>query len=560
MLEKVIEKLFGKGDKGVEEDSSAAIEPEVVTLTPMDLKRIKSKREQRRKARLHEMALRQFPRTIDDMVFAGGDKGSFAMDAGLRDCEAARDRIRLDSVVLDRMTDYFIGWQSMALLKQNWLIDRACTIPAEDAIAPGWQLSYIDSADADGEIAEETQREQMRRIQEMEDSARRMGIAEICKKAEVLKKTFGYCLVVPRVDGVDMSKPFNIDAVRRGSYHGLAVIEPLWVMPQFDESGKDPASPDFYNPAWYCIAGNANRRIHRSWVVKLINSPVPDILKPVYFFGGVSLTQQIFRRVYAAETVANEAPNLAMTKRLVCVEGSIDNAIANPDLVEERMRTAIECRDNYGILLTDNESKVTQLETSLNDFEEMIMTQYQLVASIAQMPVTKLLKVQVKGFDNAGEYETNDYNQTLRAIQANDYTPIVELHNMLYGKSEYGEVMGLTVRWNEILTPTPKENAEMQVLKAQKDVALVNAGIISPDEARKRLQSDEASEYTEIPDEREDLDDFDTYADEDNPGNATNSALGKLKDGLRGVQRGTEVSPYSATTATTAVNNGGAEG
>lgn len=560
MLEKVIEKLFGKGDKGVEGDSSAAIEPEVVTLTPMDLKRIKSKREQRRKERLHDLAVKQLPRTIDDMVFAGGEKGSFAMDAGLQNCEASRDRIRLDSVVLDRMTDYFIGWQSMALLKQNWLIDRACTIPAEDAIAPGWQLSYIDSADADGEIAEETQREQMRRIQEMEDSARRMGIAEICKKAEVLKKTFGYCLVVPRVDGVDMSKPFNIDAVRRGSYHGLAVIEPLWVMPQFDESGKDPASPDFYNPAWYCIAGNANRRIHRSWVVKLINSPVPDILKPVYFFGGVSLTQQIFRRVYAAETVANEAPNLAMTKRLVCVEGSIDNAIANPDLVEERMRTAIECRDNYGILLTDNESKVTQLETSLNDFEEMIMTQYQLVASIAQMPVTKLLKVQVKGFDNAGEYETNDYNQTLRAIQANDYTPIVELHNMLYGKSEYGEVMGLTVRWNEILTPTPKENAEMQVLKAQKDVALVNAGIISPDEARKRLQSDEASEYTEIPDEREDLDDFDTYADEDNPGNATNSALGKLKDGLRGVQRGTEVSPYSATTATTAVNNGGAEG
>ncbi|MBR2266207.1 MAG: hypothetical protein IJ882_06000, partial [Paludibacteraceae bacterium] len=192
MLEKVIEKLFGKGDKGVEGDSSAAIEPEVVTLTPMDLKRIKSKREQRRKERLHDLAVKQLPRTIDDMVFAGGEKGSFAMDAGLQNCEASRDRIRLDSVVLDRMTDYFIGWQSMALLKQNWLIDRACTIPAEDAIAPGWQLSYIDSADADGEIAEETQREQMRRIQEMEDSARRMGIAEICKKAEVLKKTFGY--------------------------------------------------------------------------------------------------------------------------------------------------------------------------------------------------------------------------------------------------------------------------------------------------------------------------------------------------------------------------------
>ena len=555
MFERV-KKLLGV-TPAAPEKTPEELEEERLAKQEAAAKKRKAKRQQELEQRRKRMMALQFQRTIEDMQTAGG--GNFAMDAGLQDSGAVRDRIRMDEVVIDRTTDYFIGWQSMAVLMQNWLISRACAIPAEDAIAPGWQLSYIDGADADNDGDGETQREQSKRLQEMEDAARKFGIAEICKKAEVLKRGFGYCLVVPRVDGVDMSKPFNIDAIRKGSYKGLTVIEPLWVMPQFAEDGRDPASPDFYNPVWYVIAGNANKRIHRSWVVKLVNVPVADVLKPTYFFGGVSLTQQIFRRVYAAETVANEAPNLAMTKRMVCVEGNVENAIANPDLAEERMRAAIEWRDNYGILLTDNDSKVTQLETSLNDFEALIMTQYQLVASIAQMPVTKLLKVQVKGFDNAGEYETNDYNQTLRTIQANDYTPIVELHNLLYGKSEYGEKLGLSVRWNEILTPTPKENAEIQVLKAQRNLALINGGVISPNEAREQLRNDEGSEFTELPEERDDLEDAELFDDPNddangNPGDEVGN-LGKLHDGLRGVKRAVEASPYATQT-----NNGGAEG
>lgn len=551
-----MKKLFCKSPAAPEKTLEELEEERLACLEAAAKKRELKRRQEVEARRKEKMAL-QFQRTIEDMQTAGG--GNFAMDAGLQDSGAVRDRIRLDEVVIDRVTDYFIGWQSMAVLMQNWLISRACAIPAEDAIAPGWQLSYIDGADADNDGDTETQRKQAKRLQEMEDAARKFGIAEICKKAEVLKRGFGYCLVVPRVDGVDMSKPFNIDAIRKESYKGLTVIEPIWIMPQFAEDGRDPASPDFYNPAWYVIAGNANKRIHRSWVVKLVNVPVADVLKPTYFFGGVSLTQQIFRRVYAAETVANEAPNLAMTKRMVCVEGNVENAIANPDLAEERMRAAIEWRDNYGILLTDNDSKVTQLETSLNDFEALIMTQYQLVASIAQMPVTKLLKVQVKGFDNAGEYETNDYNQTLRTIQANDYTPIVELHNLLYGKSEYGEKLGLSVRWNEILTPTPKENAEIQVLKAQRNLALINGGVISPNEAREQLRNDEGSEFTELPEERDDLEDAELFDDpnDDASGNPSDEVgnLGKLHDGLRGVKRAVEASPYATQT-----NNGGAEG
>ena len=37
-------------------------------------------------------------------------------------------------------------------------------------------------------------------------------------------------------------------------------------------------------------------------------------------------------------------------------------------------------------------STVNQIDTSLADFDALIMTQFQLVAAIAEMPVTKLMK------------------------------------------------------------------------------------------------------------------------------------------------------------------------
>ena len=114
------------------------------------------------------------------------------------------------------------------------------------------------------------------------------------------------------------------------------------------------------------------------------------------------------------------------------------------------------------------------------------------------MPVTKLLKVQIKGFDSSGEYERNDYTQSLIAIQNNDYVPIIDLHNKLFTKSVYGEPVDVSVKFNEIDTPTAKESAEIRLINAQRDAVLATNGIISADEAREHLRRDENGEYTEL--------------------------------------------------------------
>lgn len=460
-----------------------------------------------------------FPRTICDIKPMVQTKGGklVAQDSDITFSRTFDNQI--PPAMLGFLNQTFIGYQACALLKQNAFIDKACTIPAKDAIAPDYKLSYIN--DADKKADEETT--DIDELADIKDQSRRIfKINDICVKQTMNKKAYGYSLVIPMVDGVDMEKPYNIDGVKKGSYHGMAVVEPFWVSPQLDtESAGDPSSPHFYEPTWYILAGG--KKIHRSWVIRAVNSEVSDVLKPTYYFGGVPLTQQIYERVYAADKVANEAPMLALTKRLLVVDADIENWVANPDNAIEVMEALTQLRDNYGVYAKRAGDQVSQIDTALADFDALIMTQYQLVASIAGMPATKLLKTTPKGFNATGEFEDKDYKQALVEIQENDYIPIITRHNELYTKSVYGRVIPLDVKFNPIDTPTEKEVAEIAQIKSQTAANHINAGITTADEERDILRNEDGSAYSALPEEIQEPD-IDLNFDEEDKENGNEKA------------------------------------
>lgn len=142
---------------------------------------------------------------------------------------------------------------------------------------------------------------------------------------------------------------------------------------------------------------------------------------------------------------------------------------------------------------------VQQIDTSLTDFDALIMTQYQLVASIARMPATKLLKTQPKGFNATGEYEMKDYIQELQHLQDNQMKPLIERNNLLVEKSEFGYSYELEAKFNPVDMPTERELAEVRKIDADTDMVLINAGAISPEEARARIIADPNSGYNGLP-------------------------------------------------------------
>ena len=315
----------------------------------------------------------------------------------------------------------FIGYQMCAVLAQHWFIDKACTMPARDAIRNGWDITRDDGEKLDSKV-----------LNELRKFEKRFKLQENCVEAVRKCRMFGVRVVLFEVNSLDpdyYTKPFNPDGITPGSYKGISQVDPYWITPELDfDAAANPASKFFYEPTYWRI--NA-KRYHRSHLVILKTCEVPDVLKPAYYFGGVPLPQRLYERVYAAERTTNEGPQLALTKRLTVIEGvDMAAAAANPTLLTQNIARMAYFRDNYGVHLLGGTEKLNQQDTALGDVDVVIMTQWQLACAIAEVPSTKMLGTMPKGFNATGEYEESSYHESLESVQEHDMKPIIERHTL----------------------------------------------------------------------------------------------------------------------------------
>lgn len=385
----------------------------------------------------------------------------------------------------------FIGYQTCALIAQNWLVDKAVSMPARDAVRHGYAVHIKGSDD------EAVTSEIVERIQEADKELRvQRNLEQFIK----MGRLFGVRVLIFRVEGIDYEAPFNPDGVKPGSYKGMAQVDPYWCVPELDALAvQDPASEWFYEPTWWVING---QRYHRSHLCIFRASEVPDMLKPVYRYGGIPVPQRIVERVYAAERTANEGPQLAMTKRLTVWKTDLAAIYANQAEAAVHMATFTQFRDNHGVKLVDQDDALEQHDTTLADLDVTIMTQYQLVAAAAGVPATKLLGTTPKGFNATGEYDEASYHEELETIQSNDLTPLLDRHYLLLMRSRIapGQDLSVSIDWAPVDSPTAKEYAEINKAKADTDAVLVNAGAIDGMDIRARIKKDPNSEYTGIAD------------------------------------------------------------
>lgn len=444
-----------------------------------------------RQQRMANALKKSIQKTNDDMRIVNPDGTSLAMDS--QEHVSMKQGFSFTSNIPEASALWFasqgfIGFQMAAILSQNWLVDKACLIPAKDAIRNGWQTTVNNGFEVDPEM-----------LDKIAAFDRKRNINKQLVEFVHMGRVFGIRIALFLVETDDPKEyygnPFNLDAVKEGSYKGISQIDPYWVTPELDLSASsDPMAVDFYEPTWWRVNG---LRIHKSHLVIFKTGNVPDILKPSYLYAGVPVPQKIFERVYAAERTANEAPMLAMTKRLNVLKVDAERAVANQAAFEAQLQQSIEWRDNYGVKVIGLDEEMQQLETSLADLDTVIMTQYQIVAAAANIPATKLLGTSPKGFNASGEYEEASYHEELESIQTHDLTPFLDRHHLLAIKSEISPnaPFETTISWNSLDSMTAKELAEVNKIKADIGNVLVTSGAISPDDERERVMADPDSGY-----------------------------------------------------------------
>lgn len=444
---------------------------------------------------------RTFQKGIDSLVAVtpSGERSpdiDYAMDEAYPDLTQAKlQNSRGGYLPIQQLEWYanqgFIGWQMCGILAQNWLIDKACGVPAQDAVRKGYEVTLNDGQQLEPEVANAIRL-----------ADKRMNIAGKMKSFVKKGRIFGIRHAMFIIDGIDYELPFNPDGIRPGSYRGITQIDPYWIAPELDyNAAANPASPEFYNPTWWRVNG---KRVHRSHFIIMRNGDeVVDILKPAYIYGGIPIPQKIFERVYSAERTANEAPQLLLSKRAFVFKTDMTKIFGPDNNFNAEMEEWMQLLNNFGMKAIDRDDDMQQFETSLAELNETIMTQYGLVAAASNVPITKLLGTAPKGMDATGEYDEASYHEEVESIQAEICTPFIERHHLCLMRSSIAPKFGIAplgteVVWKPLDSYTTKELAEINEINSRTAKNYADLGALDGFDVRGNLIADPESGYNGI--------------------------------------------------------------
>ena len=179
------------------------------------------------------IAQNMFSKTHNDIVAVDASGNAIAMDSGIgMDESSIKSAFTLSSGNLPQILfswyvqQGFIGYQACAIIAQQWLVAKACSVPAEDAIKNNYELTVNDGSEVDVEI-----------LADIRKYDKKFKLKKNLIEFSTFNRVFGIRIALFQVESEDKDyylKPFNIDGVKEGSYKGIAQVDPYWITPELE--------------------------------------------------------------------------------------------------------------------------------------------------------------------------------------------------------------------------------------------------------------------------------------------------------------------------------------
>jgi uncharacterized protein len=339
------------------------------------------------------------------------------------------------------------------------------------------------------------------KLKVLEDEMKRFGVQEVFRKAFEVDDFFGrsQIFVDIGVEGDDLKKPLLVEAnVEKDSLKAIKVIEPIWTYPN-NYNSVNPLAADFYCPQmWYVLS----QEIHTSRLLTFVSRPVPDILKPAYMFGGVSLTQLL--RPYV--------DNWLRTRQSVSdITHNFSTPVFKTDLAQlmqpggaqnlfARINVFNTARDNQGAMVVDMEKEdFVNVSAPLGGLDKLQAQAQEQQASIAGIPLVKYFGITPSGLNASSDGEIRAFYDTIESAQERIGTP--ELRRLLnvIQMSKFGVIdPDIGFVWQPLWSLDEKGLAEVRKINAETDCAYADHGILDPIEIRQTVAAEENSRYASI--------------------------------------------------------------
>jgi phage-related protein (TIGR01555 family) len=345
------------------------------------------------------------------------------------------------------------------------------------------------------------------RIERLEAALEKFCLRDHFRKLSEVDGLFGRAQLFIDVDqGGDPDEvnqlPLVVDkaTIKQASVKGFKVVEPIWTSP-YAYNTSNPTKPDFYKPrAWFVIG----KRVHASRLLTFIGREVPDMLKPAYNFGGLSMSQLMEPYVFQWLRTRNSVSDLIHNFSVMCLKTDMAAVLSGDQNAGmgllDRAKFFTQTRDNQGLTLLDKtREEMEVINVPLSTLDKLQAQSQEHMAAVCQEPLVKLTGITPSGLNASSEGEIQVWYDRVRSYQIAFYAKHLKHVVDIVQLDEFGDIdESISFEFRALSSPTVKELAEIRKANAETDNTYVAMGAISPEEVRERVQADPESGYNNL--------------------------------------------------------------
>lgn len=285
----------------------------------------------------------------------------------------------------------------------------------------------------------------------------------------------------------------------------LRTVEAVWTYPTSYNS-NDPLQENWYRPdQWYV----QSKIVHASRLITLIGREVPDLLKPSYSFGGLAMTQMAMPYVNNWLETRQSVTELVKAFTVFVLKSNMQESLqADGQQLFNRAEIFANVKNNTGLMILDKDSEdfanVTVPLTGLGELKSLAKED---MAMVAHTPTVKLFGIQPAGLNADSDGVMRSFYDYVHAYQDHLFRKPIHRLMGLVMLSLWGEVDdAISFEFEELWALDGEQLATVEKTKAETDAILIDAGVLAPEESRKRIANDDGSDYTSIdPEDMPDL-------------------------------------------------------
>jgi phage-related protein (TIGR01555 family) len=359
-----------------------------------------------------------------------------------------------------------------------------------------------DDAEAEGQTEAGDKTEKIAQIMARFEE---LKVRELFKKAALLDAEFGRAQIYLNIDDADervRQLPLELtpESIEKGSLKSIACIEPYWSTP-YSWNSMYPERSDFYRPTSWYVTG---RKTHTTRLLTFIGREVPDLLKPAYNFSGISMIQlgelAVNMWLRTRKAVNDLINNFSIPVLHTDLAATLEEGAPEGSGLLPRLQAFTMTRNNQMVAAINKDTELLEFaEATLASLDKLQAQSQEHMAAVWHTPLIKLFGVVPTGLNATGEGEIQVWYDWINAQQISLYGPNLDILLKVVQLDLFGAIDDdLVVHWITLDEPTQKELSEIRKSDAEMDASNINAGIISPEEARDRLKSDPDSGYTNL--------------------------------------------------------------